>query len=115
MNSRHYKYAPPVFFPARSDRGTPWVFTENVATSKYLALDVEKDSGAGKGFLYCYTTLNPGKGQLEVPVPNFRDRPVRIRVDGHFVEMTSPKYGNWPSHFFERDEYIYFLFGIALS
>ncbi|MCG8547668.1 MAG: hypothetical protein MJE12_26020, partial [Alphaproteobacteria bacterium] len=106
---------PPEIFPARFDRGIPWVFTEEVATSRYLTRDIEVRTGPGRGFLYCYTYLSPGGGMLEVPVPNFRGRESRVRVDGEWVVTPKPRNWSWPSRFFERDEFLYVHFNIGLS
>jgi len=116
FHSRSFRFVPPEIFPMRSDRGIPWVFRERVARSKYLSRDVEVRTGPGKGFLYCYTTLNPGEGKLEIPLPNYRDRISQVRVDGEAVVTPNPKHWSWPSPVFENDEYIYFLgIGVGLS
>jgi hypothetical protein len=110
-----YPIIPSEIFPTRFDRGIPWVFNDDVGNSPYLTKDVEVNTGPGKGFLYCYTTLNPGEGKLEVPIPNFRSREARIRVDGKFVVTPKLLNSNWPSRFFERDEYLYVKFTVGLS
>jgi hypothetical protein len=109
------KIFPPEIFPLSQDRGVPWVFSESVSKSQYLYKDVQVDTGPGKGFLYCYTNLTPGKGQLKRPIPDYRDRESRIRVDGEPVVTPDRKHWSWPNPFYERDEYIYFKFAISLS
>ena len=113
--SGSYKYAPAEFFPVRNQRGVPWVFTGEVAKSRYLTANVELNSGMGRGFFYCYTMLSPGQGGLGKVLPDFRSRQSRVRVDGEWVVTPKPRQWSWPSPFFERDEYIYFLTGIGLS
>lgn len=113
--SATYRLAAPEFFPVRNDRAIPWVFSEEVDQSKYLTKSVEVHSGAGKGFLYCYTTLNPGEGKLEVPLPNYRERESRVRVDGEWVTTPSPRRWSWPSPFYEKDTHINFFTEIGLS
>jgi len=115
LDSNAFKFVAPEFFPLQFDRGIPWVFTERVAKSAYLTKDVEVHSGVGKGFLYCYTLLNPGKGKLEIPIPDYRSRELRIRVDGKPVVAPKSVHQSWPSPFFEQDEYIYFITGVSLS
>jgi hypothetical protein len=107
------KIAPAEIFPSRSDRGIPWVFTDEVAKSRYLTKDVEVRTGPGKGFLYCYTYLNPGT--LEIPLPDYRGRETRIGVDGEWVVTPNPQHWSWPSSFFEGDEYLYIEFNVSLS
>jgi len=104
---------PVEIFPSRFDRGIPWVFTEEVAKSRYLTRDVEVRTGPGKGLLYCYTYLNPGS--LEIPLPNFSSRETRVRVDGDWVVTPSPRHWDWPRFFFERDGYMYTEFNVSLS
>ena len=106
---------PPEIFPARFDRGIPWVFEEKVARSPYLIKDIEVHTGPGKGFLYCYTSLNPGSGKLEIPIPDFSSRESRTRVDDEWVVTPGPRNWSWPSRFFERDEYMYVEFSVGLS
>lgn len=113
IGSKSHPKIPSELFPARFDRGVPWVFTEKVAKFPYLTRDIEVRTGAGKGFLYCYTYLNPGT--LEIPVPDFRNRESRVRVDGDWVVTPKPRRWSWPSPFYERDEYIYVKFGVGLS
>jgi hypothetical protein len=115
MYSNSNNKVPPEIFPARFDRGVPWVFTKEVAKSAYLTKDVEIHTGPGKGFLYCYTHLNPGDDKLEIPLPDFRNRESRVRVDNEWVNTPQPKYWSWPSPFYERDEYMYVEFEIGLS
>ena len=118
MRTRGRKIYPPELFPARFSRGLPWVFTTEVATSSYLTKDVEVRSGPGKGFFYCFTNLFPGNLDtpiLEVPIPNFRDRASRIRVDGEWVITPGILKWTWPSPFFEEDRYMYLELYIGLS
>jgi hypothetical protein len=115
MHSVSRKKVPSEIFPFRFDRGVPWVFTDEVAKSRFLTKDVEVRTGPGKGFLYCYAYLNPGEGKLEIPLPDYRSRQSRVRVDGEWVITPEPKDWSWPSPFFEKDEYIYDEFVIGLS
>jgi len=109
------KVVPSEVFPARNDRGFPWVFSDEVAASQYLIKDVEVSSGPGKGFLYCFSTLNRGRGNLAIALPGFQNREARTRVDGEWVVSPERMDWRWISPFYERDEYIYFRFDISLS
>lgn len=115
MHSKSRKVSPSEIFPARFDRGVPWVFTEEVSRSDYLTKDVEIRTAPGIGILYCYTYLNPGAGKLEIPIPNFRSRESRIRVDNEWVITSQPQYWSWPTVFYEGDEYMYVELNIGLS
>lgn len=113
IGSIHRLRVPPEIFPARSDRGAPWVFSERVAESVFLSVNVDVEKGPGKGFLYCYTSLTPGN--LELPMPDYASRQSRVRVDDEWVVTPKPRYWSWPSRFFERDEYLYSRIGAGLS
>lgn len=106
---------PPEIYPSRFDLGIPWVFSSDVANSTFLVRGVEIENGFGKGFLYCFTTLNPGRGRLDGVLPNLRVRESRVRVDDEWVVTPDPKISSWPSPFFERDEFMYVELGIGLS
>lgn len=106
---------PPEIYPTRFDLGIPWVFSNDVANSQFLVKDVEVGNGDGKGFLHCFTTLNPGPGKLNAVLPDFRVRESRVRVDDDWLVTPNPKILSWPSSFFERDEFMYVELGIGLS
>lgn len=115
INSESRPKYPPAIFPARTDNGIPWVFTEKVRDSRLLVKRVEVNNGPGNGHLYCYTTLNPGQGFLGTVIPNFQKRETRVRVDDDWVVTPDAKSWNWVSPFYEMDEFIYFKFHISLS
>jgi len=101
-------------YPSRTDEGIPWVFNEDIANSPYLTIDLEIQNGPGKGFLYCYSKVHVPN--LHIPLPDFRSRERRVRVDGERVETPEPRSPFWrPTFFYEKDEYIYRSFHIGFS
>lgn len=105
--SKSFRLAPPEFFPMRSDRGIPWVFSNRVVGAAFIGLDVDIAAGPGKGFFYCYGTISRAAGSDEI-LPDIRSRNAQIRVDGLVVYTPSPRrWHELPPTFFENDQYFY--------
>jgi hypothetical protein len=103
---------PPKYYPYRADDGFPWV-TPVLAEAPIIYRDVDLDSGHNAGLLYCYSQFRVGPW-TETHLPNYFSRRFATRVDGELVEFEDEG-PDFPSPFFENDEYVYFEFHFSLT
>lgn len=99
-------------FPRRADDGLPWLKPE-VATTPVIYRDVDLAGGRNAGLAYCYHSLRVGS-ITEAHLPNYFDRHFATRVDGELVQFEDEG-PDFPSPFFENDEYFYLEFHFSLS
>lgn len=108
------KKVPPAIFPLSADDGLPWAMP-SLTEADVIWRDVHLGP-SNQGFAYCYSLLR-GTGPLfEMHVPGYAKRTFGARASGLPIDVQEARYGaNFPSSFYEGDEYIYLYFSFGLS
>ena len=106
---------PSEVYGIRSESGIPWV-TMAFIEKNPIKYDLDVTRNLGRGLFYCYGGLS-GLSPLarQNIIPGYRDKSYTLEVDGEPVmvdgQTTFAGYDP-PRFFFERDEYVFILFGV---